>query len=318
MWFVQRDDLRAYQIRGEDVRGFLHRMSTNHVADDEPGQGRLNAFIDRRGRMICLAQQLTLAADHVFVAASESTSLQTWLDQYLFAEDVAIHPEGSSGAFFSIGGPEAALFLRDTFSIEAESLAPWAGTQGEGRICFRSFDGESTKGQCQPEYVLYTSNPDDDLAKLTKAAASVSSEQYEALRVRRGMPRSNHEISSAYNPLELGLHDAIHWSKGCYIGQEVIARIDNYDKQSKRLVGLVVDGKHQMHMTVGAQLMSDEKVLGVITSAAPVFEADSVNVLAMMRIAALEQDENLVLTIGETHIPIEWRKRFNEQRPSAD
>ena len=60
----------------------------------------------------------------------------------------------------------------------------------------------------------------------------------EAYRVLRGLPLSGHELSEEYNPLEAGQWDAVDFDKGCYVGQEVVARLNTYDKVSRSLVGL--------------------------------------------------------------------------------
>ena len=67
-------------------------------------------------------------------------------------------------------------------------------------------------------------------------------DSFEKFRISRGIPAFPGELSAAYNPLEAGLHDLISWTKGCYVGQEVIARLDTYKKMERRLVRLAMDG----------------------------------------------------------------------------
>ena len=69
-------------------------------------------------------------------------------------------------------------------------------------------------------------------------ALTMGMEAYEALRVGLGAPSYDRELSEAYNPLETGLWGSISFTKGCYIGQEVIARLDTYQKVQKHLVSL--------------------------------------------------------------------------------
>ena len=87
--------------------------------------------------------------------------------------------------------------------------------------------------------------------------------EYEDFRVKAGIVSAPEEINDKYGPLELGLHDALHWAKGCYIGQEVISRIDNYQKQTKHLIGVSAQKK----LSVGDEIYRDDKKVGVITSA---------------------------------------------------
>ena len=125
------------------------------------------------------------------------------------------------------------------------------------------------------------------------------------------------EISSAYNPLELGLHDAIHWDKGCYIGQEVIARIDNYDKQSRRLVGLVAGEKIWETMSHGDEIFSDGKTVGRITSVSPIFSKGQNCALAVVKMSALSDGDLLLGQPDSNDCSLKWNARLVEQFPAT-
>jgi tRNA-modifying protein YgfZ len=86
--------------------------------------------------------------------------------------------------------------------------------------------------------------------------------EYEILRVEAGLPSAQHELSEEYSPLEVNLESAISDKKGCYTGQEVIARQMTYDKVTRRLVGLLLGEE----IPLGAQLRGEGKPVGVITS----------------------------------------------------
>jgi tRNA-modifying protein YgfZ len=86
--------------------------------------------------------------------------------------------------------------------------------------------------------------------------------EYEILRVEAGLPSAQHELSEEYSPLEVNLESAISDKKGCYTGQEVIARQMTYDKVTRRLVGLLLGEE----IPLGAQVRGEGKPVGVITS----------------------------------------------------
>ena len=86
---------------------------------------------------------------------------------------------------------------------------------------------------------------------------------HEALRIEAGQPKSGHELTQDYTPLETNLAAAISDTKGCYTGQEIIARQITYDKITKRLVQIKFDAE----VEVGAKVMAAGKKAGVITSA---------------------------------------------------
>ena len=88
---------------------------------------------------------------------------------------------------------------------------------------------------------------------------------YELFRIAHGVPSIGAEISEAFNPYEVGLRSAISFTKGCYIGQEVIARLDTYKKVQREPWGIVLDAD-QPAPRPGASLIQGESEIGVLTS----------------------------------------------------
>jgi aminomethyltransferase len=109
------------------------------------------------------------------------------------------------------------------------------------------------------------------LAKLGALGATpMERATYETLRVENGIPSPGRELTETYNPLEAGLTTLISWTKGCYIGQEVIARLDSYDKVQRHLVGLTLDGTPESDGIEDLEIESpdDGKRIGRVTSLA--------------------------------------------------
>jgi folate-binding protein YgfZ len=92
----------------------------------------------------------------------------------------------------------------------------------------------------------------------------VGLEAYQAVRVRHAVPLYGHEMGDAYNPLEAGLIGSVDFHKGCYIGQEVIARLDTYQKVQKRLVMLRFSA--EAAVSEGASLERNDQAVGAVTS----------------------------------------------------
>ena len=93
----------------------------------------------------------------------------------------------------------------------------------------------------------------------------VGGDAFETARVQYAVPFLGREMGEAYNPLEVGLIGSIDFAKGCYIGQEVIARLDTYQKVQKRLVSLRFSP--EAAPSVGVDLRDDGKPVGTVTSA---------------------------------------------------
>jgi tRNA-modifying protein YgfZ len=130
-------------------------------------------------------------------------------------------------------------------------------------------------------------------------------EEYEINRVEAGIPAVDREISEEHTPLEINLEDAISSSKGCYTGQEVIARQMNYDKVTRKLVGLYLDSKS----AAGIQLRAGDKPAGKITSFVLSQRLGPIALAIVKRPFHQEgtqltfQDNDAVRTARVTHLP---------------
>jgi folate-binding protein YgfZ len=97
-------------------------------------------------------------------------------------------------------------------------------------------------------------------------AVEVSSKVYDVLRIEAGIPAAGHELTEDYTPLETGLGATISHTKGCYTGQEVIARQITYDKVTRQLVGLKLVAEADVGDDI--RLADTHQAIGKITSAA--------------------------------------------------
>jgi folate-binding protein YgfZ len=102
---------------------------------------------------------------------------------------------------------------------------------------------------------------------------------YERYRIELGRPVAGHELTDAYNPLEAGLAWVCADNKGCYTGQEIIARQITYDKITKSLVGL----RSAHLLPVGAEILVDGRAVGAVTSATENMDAQAPIALAIVK-----------------------------------
>jgi len=94
---------------------------------------------------------------------------------------------------------------------------------------------------------------------------------YDALRIEAGLPEVGHELTEDFIPLELGLWDMVSFNKGCYVGQEVIARMESRGKLAKMLVRVALDTS----VAVGTGIATSEgKSVGTVTSVAEIPDED--------------------------------------------
>jgi folate-binding protein YgfZ len=163
-----------------------------------------------------------------------------WLDRYLFPMDrVEVKDVSSESATFSLIGPESDTLLK-TLGVEIPIGEAYASHQQLtlDELPVRVAVGS---GLALPGYTLIV--PADDAAKLwqtlTAAGAIPTGDRiWEQLRIEQGRPMPERELTEDYNPLEAGLWQTISFSKGCYIGQETIARLNTYKGVKQQLWGV--------------------------------------------------------------------------------
>lgn len=313
---TEANDRARICLVGADARAFVHRLSTNHVHDLRPGDARLNVLPTDKGRIVDLVLHLDRGERGVMLlgSAERGPTLLAWLDRYLFSEKVELTDASSTGSAAELFGARAATLVEE-FVPGAARLPPWGFVEGGGRIIARSFDAVDGAGHSWPSFIVVDLERADVLDALV-ALGAVRGERSDAesVRIAAGAPGLPGELVDRFNPLDLGLHDAIHWAKGCYIGQEVIARLDTYQKQSKRLVGLVLGDADRAQLAPGAQVLVDGVVVGELTSVAPTSLGRMPNALAVARLKDVD-DKAVQLKMGELVVDATAREPATAQMP---
>jgi folate-binding protein YgfZ len=229
------------QIGGADRLRFLHNQTTNDFNQQQPGQGCDTVFITSTARTIDLVTAYVLE-DSVLLLTSPGYSqrLISWMDRFIFfADKVELKDVTDSTAAFSLIGPDSDRVIQQLGAAAligqphaSHAVIP-VGT-AEVRVAVGS-------GLTNPGYTLFTSSEQADALwqQLTAAGAVPMGEQvWQQLRIEQGRPAPASELTDDYNPLEAGLWHTISLSKGCYIGQETIARLHTYRGVKQQLWGV--------------------------------------------------------------------------------
>jgi folate-binding protein YgfZ len=231
------------EVTGRDRVRFLHGMCTNDVKELQPGKGCMAALVSRQGKMI--AEIVVRAHPERLTIEADRSSLQPIIDalaKFIVADDVkfAISPMAAVGRWGP--GPE-----------HLKGLGPFDFVEPEGRIVSR----ELTLGV--EGFVGWT--PPGATVELNAPFAGFQA--YEALRIENGFPRWGADLGPDLLPMEAGLEAiAISYTKGCYIGQEVIQRVKTYSEPPRMLVQLDVAGA-----APGEKVSAGGQEIGQVTSA---------------------------------------------------
>lgn len=278
---------------GEDVLDLLDRISTNQVGSLQPGQGAATILTTDRGRILDLISVVNLGP-YILLLTSPQTrdDVIQWIDKYTFVEDVLFEDVTADTAMLSMMGPSAMALVKGVLGFEPDSLqlhqsANITMTGVEGYVIKR--DLVST-----PRFEVVVRREDAErvwLECISAGAVPVGLEAYEVLRIEAGAPGYGKEMGEAYNPLETGLWGSISFTKGCYIGQEVIARLDTYQKVQKHLVYLSFSSGAKVEE--GMKLEQGGKEMGTVTSVATVPTTGHLIGLGYVRKAAAEVSTQL-------------------------
>lgn len=233
------------RVSGPERTSYLQGMVTNDVEALAEGAGCLAAVLTPKGAMVGLLRVLRRSEDLLLdVADGRALAVKAFLQRYLISEDAELH-DAPEFALVSLVGPAAA---------EALALLPAQARVG------------TLDGQLGPGLDVVVQR--EALAAVEAALVGVprlSPETLEVLRVESGLPKFGAELGETTIPLEANLERAIHYQKGCYIGQEVIARATYRGQMNKRLMGLLVGAGE---VDVGAELRVGERKVGWVTSVA--------------------------------------------------
>jgi folate-binding protein YgfZ len=255
--FIDRSARGRIAVGGRDRAAFLQGLLTNDIAAITPARGCYALWLTPQGRLI--ADMRVVETGDALVLDLEpglAPALLARLDSLVFTEDVRL--EDLTGAWGAIGvhGPAAGRLVAAAISTldpavvtpPPDALAGWREYQVE-RVAMRGaamfIVGARDTGERGFDLLFPGEWLADARAALERGGGvEVDASVAEVLRVEAGRPRFGADVDTDTIPLEAGLEDrAISFTKGCYVGQEVIIRVlhRGHGRVARKLVGLIVD-----------------------------------------------------------------------------
>jgi len=251
------------RVAGEDRARLLHAMTTNHIQQLTPGTGCYAFFLTAQGRI--LADVNVLCRPDSFLLDTEPETLQKLmehLDKFIIADDVTLEDLTPALATIALEGPKSLDVL-----TAARAAAPGVcyGNNvewGSALVARLSITGS-------PGFFLIVpaAEKDDFLSKIEAAGAVRADEDaFRIVRLEHGKPRYGEDIGERYLAQEANQTDALHFQKGCYLGQEIVERLRSRGLIQRVLEPLEIDG--QMPPEPGTKLRIGGSPAAEITSAA--------------------------------------------------
>ncbi len=230
-------------VHGGEAVQFLDGLVTNSVKNLEDGSEMLAAFPNAQGRLIAVVRVKREGDKFLFeTEAATHKALYDNLFRFTFAGDFFVEDLSEEFSYFEVFGS-------GIVSLEADEMKAFASPFGQSVF-------------------IKKEKADNFVEDLTAGGAvTVSDDLYEVLRVEHGVPRYGVDMDETTVVPELGIDGLISYNKGCYIGQEIIARIYFRGHVAKQLTGLVFD--EGSDAAAGDELTTAEgKPAGRITSVA--------------------------------------------------
>jgi folate-binding protein YgfZ len=255
-------------------------MCTNHIQDLQPGTGCYAFFLTSQGRIIADVNVFYMP-DYLLLDTEPETKSRVMehLEKFIIADDVLLNDFTDDWATVSIEGPRAEEVLVRLGAAPGHithSLVEW----GHAQVAHWSYTG----GQ---GYAVYL--PGEEklrlIANLTAAGVPQADLQTaDAVRILNNRPRYGIEITDANIPQETGQMQAVHFSKGCYLGQEIVERVRSRGHVNRVLTSVSIEGDSAP--AKGTRVLSGEKEVGEIISA--VETPEGIAGFAVLRAEALE------------------------------
>ncbi len=254
-------------LQGRDRFELVNRMSTNDVSQLEPNHGKATVFINANARILFRVSCFNLPGGLLLISeGGQGPALANYLRRNIFFGDQATVTDISADTVhFALHGKRAAAIMMD-FAPEAEPIPPLGGVDIESE--FGNLIIARRKPISGSHWVLIAEGGAGVSLhrRLRECGACAGllpagSLAYNSLRIRSGRP-AGIELSSDYIPLEVGLWDEISFSKGCYTGQEIIARLESRERLAKTLVKLDLSSM----VPAPAPVHAMEKFVGTLTS----------------------------------------------------
>jgi glycine cleavage system T protein len=261
------------RVTGDDRAKWLQNIISNDIQSLQPGQGLYSSLLTHKGKMLTYFR-LYMQTDAVMledVGEIGETTFQTLRKFLLYGTKAKMENCAESWGLLLVSGPKSIQVIQSSFGVDVADLQPvtfvTAQIGGTTALVVRT---EET-GEVDIELLLPSAGVPVAWSTLLEVGNKfgirpIGSHAREALRLEAGIPTAGPDLNEEIVPPEANLEGkAFSLNKGCYPGQEVVARMDTYGSVRRHLVGLVM--KDSMVPPKGAKLFADDREVGWVSSA---------------------------------------------------
>ena len=222
------------RVTGEDRARLLHAMTTNHIQQLTPGTGCYAFFLTTQGRILADANVFCLA-DSILLDTEPETAPVVYghLDKYIIADDVTLEDLTPQLTTIVLQGPQAGAVLLTLGAPQPEALydhVEWSDRR-VARIGETGF------------YIMALKAERHSLVEALESAGAIAAdaEAYRLVQLEHGTPRYGEDISERFLAQEANQPQALHFQKGCYLGQEIVERVRSRGQVHRLLMPVEID-----------------------------------------------------------------------------
>lgn len=271
-----RNTRTAFACHGQDRVRWLNGMVTNHVGELQPHRGCYAFVLNAQGR-IQGDVNIFQMGDSLWldIAATQAATLLAYLEHYIIMDDVVLAPLPETHRI-GIAGPQAAAWLTQMGLSVAELQPLEIGEVNWNGVPITVIAAHSPIVPYYDLWIAPKNAADFSQALLAAGFTACGAKAIEQLRILEGTPLYGKDIVDRDLPQETNQTRALHFSKGCYLGQEIVERIRSRGNVHRIFTGFVLDSGFSLDAASPARLpvLSGDQTVGEITSSTQIEHSD--------------------------------------------
>ena len=254
-YFYKSDVFSFYSLSGKDSLDLINRLSTNNISDVH-NEITKTIFTNENGRIIDIVSIWKINEEKLLLVCNTKNKnlLIEWIDKFTFEEEIHLN-ESNNYELIHAFTDSSKINFKD-FDLVDSDIKQF-NDQFESFFISKS----SFFNQHETIDLIFDKELSGEVNNIliSQDFKELNNDQFLSFRIKNIIPYGQNEINLSFNPLELNLIHLIDFEKGCYVGQEVIARLDTYDKVQKKLIMLNKINSGDLINSSGSQITSEDK-----------------------------------------------------------
>ena len=254
-YFYKPDLLSFFSLSGKDSIDLINRLSTNNISDTN-NEITKTIFTNEDGRIIDVASIWRIDKEKLILICNTKNkkSLIEWINKFTFEEEIYLKESDQYQLIHAFNYNKTIQF--ENFDLVGNNIK-----QFNEDFDFIYISKSSFLNQHETIDLIFDKKLSDEVDGILFSLdfKEINHDQFLSFKIKNVIPFGHNEINLSFNPLELNLIHLIDFDKGCYVGQEVIARLDTYNKVQKKLIMINKINSENLINSPGSQITSEDK-----------------------------------------------------------